>query len=78
MIAYVKDVREREDDGPSVAANLPLYGHERCRYDDHANNDEGRYEQREPEALCDFRNFLEEVGTFDFFLRRTPGDVVGE
>ena len=78
-----KDVRashdgEREDDGPGGAVDAPPDGHERRAGDDHAGEEDPGEEGREPEALEDLGDLLEEVGPLDLLLRRAPGHVVRE
>ena len=73
-----ENVRQGEDHGPPAAVNAPLDGNQCSGDDDDTGNDQDRHGQREPETLRDLGNFLEEIGPFDFLLRRTPLDVVGE
>lgn len=67
-----------EDYSPRGAVYAPLDRNKRCAEDDHAGEDSPRYQPREPEALEDLGNLLEEIGSFYLLLRRTPSDVVRE
>jgi len=72
------DEREREDDCPGV------WGYPICQWDkgggknaNHHEHDEAEGESK-PESTQDFGDFFEEIGLFDFLLRRTPRDVIRE
>lgn len=70
--------REGEDDGPGVSGNPPFCREEATREEDHRRNRDDTDNERQPESSQDSRDLLEEVGCFDFLLRRTPRDVIRE
>ena len=60
---------------------MPIPGHpaiRRQRQKHHARNTRQRKEHAEFESLCNFRDFDEEIGGFDFFGGGAPGHVVAE
>ena len=69
---------ERKDDSPDRAINLPLKWDQRRAQNDHAREDDPRQEPREPEALEDLGDFLEEIRPLNFFLCCAPRHVVRE
>ena len=69
---------EGEDDAPGLAVDAPLERHERRAEDDDAEDEDPGHQPREPEALEDLGDFLEEVRPLDFLLRCAPRHVVRE
>ena len=69
---------QREDDRPARAVDAPCVGDERRAADDHARDGREGHQHREPEALVDLWDLLEEVRPLDLLDCRAPGDVVRE
>lgn len=70
--------RQWENNSPVEAKHPPPLRHGARRQDDHHGADRDADDKREPESLENLGAFQPEVGTLDFFLCCTPGDVVGE
>jgi len=70
--------RERENDGPVDARDLPPQRYEAGREDDHHRKHEEADEEREPETAQDSRDLDEKVGPLDLLFGRAPCDVKRE
>jgi hypothetical protein len=70
--------RNGDDDTPLFGPNLPAKGNEFGRENDHADHGEDRDDKGDAEAGQDLGYFEEKVGSLDFLLCRTPGNVVRE
>ena len=66
---------QREDDRPARAVDAPCVGDERRAADDHARDDREGHQHREPEALEDLWDLLEEVRPLDLLDCRAPGST---
>ena len=72
------DDREREDDRPIDARDLPSRRKKVGREHNDQHKHETADDEGQPKPAQDARDLDEEVGPFDLFLRRAPRDVVRE
>ena len=70
--------RQGEYNGPVRPGYLPIRRDEGCSEDDHANYDDEREQEGEPETFQNAGGLDEEIGPLDFFFGCLPGHVVGE
>ena len=69
---------QRKNHRPVPSRNPPLRSYQSTAEHHHRGYDERRDDDGEPEAAGDLGDLDEEVRALDFFLRRAPGDVVGD